>query len=319
LQITPIDPERWLPPGKKAALCFSIDDVHPGRSDQHYDGGGDLDKGVLGLLRQLLLRHPQLCMTLFTTPDWREISPKPSRAMRLIPWIRERTYLAKILPKGSRSIARAPEFVGYLRELPRTEIALHGLHHIHTGAEVHVEFQHESLVECSHVLHEALSIFEQAGLSRPLGMCPPGWNAPPALVAAMVVNEFSYVASSRDIRTPIVPGATANMSGIKNTPLIQPARLESGLLHFSTNFQATSPIERAFEVIRNSGILAIKGHAVKNAMGFVALDGIDAVYFNYLDLLFDKLQREFGDTIWWTTFGEIATRINSIAPTEAPE
>jgi hypothetical protein len=63
---------RWLPDGKRAAVCFSIDDIHPGRSADDYDGGGDLDAGALGHVRRLLERHPRLWVTLFTTPDWRE-------------------------------------------------------------------------------------------------------------------------------------------------------------------------------------------------------------------------------------------------------
>src|SRR5262249_24369191 len=69
--VTPI--RDWLPPGKRDAVCFTIDDVHPGRSTDHYDAGGDLGKGALGLIAELLERHPQLHVTLFTTADWREI------------------------------------------------------------------------------------------------------------------------------------------------------------------------------------------------------------------------------------------------------
>ena len=33
--MTLIEHERWLPPGKRAAVCFSIDDVHPAISVLH--------------------------------------------------------------------------------------------------------------------------------------------------------------------------------------------------------------------------------------------------------------------------------------------
>ncbi len=38
-------PARWLPEGKRAAVCFTIDDVHPATSEDHYEAGGDLEKG----------------------------------------------------------------------------------------------------------------------------------------------------------------------------------------------------------------------------------------------------------------------------------
>src|SRR5262245_26481137 len=125
----------WLPPGKLAAVCFTVDDVHPGTSADHYDGGGDLGDGALGLLTNLLERHSQLRLTLFTTADWREISPTPSRVLAKIPVLRERMYLSRILPAGSRRIDRHPEFIAYLQAMPRTEIGMHGLHHIHPGPQ----------------------------------------------------------------------------------------------------------------------------------------------------------------------------------------
>ena len=299
----------WLPPGKRAAVCFTIDDVHPGRSADHYDGGGDLGKGALGLVAELLERHPQLRVTLFTTADWREISPTPSRLRSHVPVLRDRMYLARVLPEGARRLDRHPEFVAYLRSLPRTEIGLHGLHHIHTGERLHVEFQDEPIEDHRRKLHRMLEIFDASGLPYVRGMCPPGWNAPPALLEAMTELGFDFVASARDIRTAIAADAVSAMSGLQGMSLVHPTRLRGGMIHITTNFQATSRWERASQIIELGGLLAIKGHIIKDALGFVALDGIDPVYCNLLDLLFGRLEREYGDTLWWTTPGEIATRV----------
>ena len=43
----------WLPPGKTCAVCFSIDDIHPGKATDAYEAGGDCEKGRLGLLQEL--------------------------------------------------------------------------------------------------------------------------------------------------------------------------------------------------------------------------------------------------------------------------
>src|ERR1035438_10398073 len=89
----------WLLPGKQAAICFTIDDVHPGRSFDAYEAGGDLGQGALGHVEWLCQRHPQLHVTLFVTPDWREISPFPTRKfLSSLPFLRNQLYLAKTLP-----------------------------------------------------------------------------------------------------------------------------------------------------------------------------------------------------------------------------
>ncbi len=299
----------WLPPGKRAAVCFTIDDVHPGRSRDHYDGGGDLGKGALGLVAELLDRHPQLHVTLFTTADWREISPMPSRVLSRIPVLRDRMYLSRVLPAGSRRVDRHPEFVAYLKSLPRVEVGLHGLHHIHPGAQLHVEFQDEPIDEHRRRLRRMLDIFDASGLHYVRGMCPPGWNAPPELVRAMTELGFDFVASARDIKSPIRADAVTAMSGLRGASLIHPTRLPGGMIHVATNFQATSRWERAQQIVELGGLVAVKGHIIKDALGFVALDGIDPVYCNLLDMLFGRLVRDYGDGLWWTTPGEIAARL----------
>src|SRR5205085_11237567 len=110
-------------------------------------------------------------------------------------------------------------------------------------------------------------------------------------------------------RTAVNLNATASMSGRKGVSLIFPEQIMGGrLLHITTNFQATSAIQRAIEVIEHGGLLAIKAHAVKNALGHVALDGLDELYRNYLDLVFTTLENRYGDSLWWATMGEVAGR-----------
>lgn len=89
--------------------------------------------------------------------------------------------------------------------------------------------------------------------------------------------------------------------------LIYPEEInERGLLHFTSNFQATSPMERALRVVEAGGCLHIKGHIVKNALGHVALDGVDRLYMNYIDAVCSELAQRYGDAIWWTTLGSVA-------------
>jgi hypothetical protein len=297
----------WLPNGKKAAVCLTIDDVHPGKSTDAYEAGGDLGKGSLGHLEWLLERHPKLKATLFVTADWREISPRPTKKLLAgIPFIRDKFYLTEILPKGTMRLINHPAFVRYLRNLPRTEIAFHGLHHVHRGKQIPVEFQDQTIAECQDILTEMVKIFLEVNLPFVQGMNPPGWNLPDNLALGMIATGLKFAASARDIQTPIAKFAKTNMTGLKGVSLIYPELIFNGkLIHFTSNFQATNHIERAIEIIENGGLLAIKVHIVKNAMGHIALDGLDESYRNYLDSIFNKLENLYGDSLWWTSMGEI--------------
>lgn len=310
-----MDPQKWLPDGKSAAICFTIDDIHPGRSTDAYEAGGDLGRGALGHVEWLLARHPELRVTLFTTADWREISPRPTRTFfARVPLLRDRLFLTDILPEGTMRLDRHPAFVAYLKNLPRTEVGLHGLHHIHRGPTVLIEFQDESVAECQAILTRALRIFESAGLPKPAGMTPPGWNAPPALLDAMARVGFAYISSARDIRTPISPTAKTAMSGLLGVSLVYPELVGDGrLVHMTANFQATSEIDRALQIVGAGGLLSVKAHIIKTAMGHVQVDGLDALYRNYLDALFSALEDRFGERLWWTSMGEVASRVLSSA------
>ena len=128
-----------------------------------------------------------------------------------------------------------------------------------------------------------------------------------------------YVASARDIRTPITADARASMSGLAGMSLIYPellyqdpeAKRGRRLVHFTSNFQATSPRTRAFEIAEAGGLIAVKAHIVKTALGFVQVDGLDELYRNYLDALFAELAARYGESLWWTSMGEIAARLQA--------
>lgn len=303
---------NWKPPEKKAAICFTIDDIHPSTSTDYYEGGGDLEKGNLGLVKWLLDRHPQLKVTLFTTANWREISPVPTKKiLAAIPGLRDKFYLAKRYKKNTMNLERHPQFVEYLNKMERAEIAFHGLYHVHKGLKIPVEFQNQSEKEFAIIIGEMMRIFKASGLDHVKGLCPPGWNAPNPLLNTLIEKDFDFVASARDIFTEISESAVNNMSGIKGTSLIYPERIkENKILHLPTNFQANSKIDRAKQIIENFGLLSIKAHIVKSVFGYIAIDGIDELYINYLDVLLSNLENEYGENLWWTSMGEISEYVN---------
>jgi hypothetical protein len=310
----------WYNTAKTAAVVLCVDDVFPGTSHSAYEAGGDLEKGALGHLLWLLDRHPQLQATLFVTPDWRQVSPVPHRIWRRVPWLRRELYLADVLPKGTMDLRHHPEFVAFLNAMPRTEVALHGLHHIHPGESVSVEFQSQDRSTCADMLREAICIFEDAGLRWRRGLQPPGWNCPPALQQACRDVGIEWITSARDIISPVSKQAKTAMSGLCGVSNIFPERIAPNLLHISTNFQATSPPERAFDILDAGGVLSIKAHITKDVPGHTHLDGVDHLYMNYLDRLFDDIEHRYGDAIDWTTMGQLAASLSAPSlPAAAPQ
>jgi hypothetical protein len=315
-----LGPIPWYNTAKTAAIVLSIDDIFPGTSQSAYEAGGGLEKGALRHLLWLLERHPQLQVTLFVTPDWRQISPVPGRFWRHVPWLRDQLHLANVLPKGTMDIRYHPEFVAFLNAMPRTEVALHGLHHIHPGKSVSVEFQSQDRDTCVEMLGEAIHIFEGSGLRWTRGLQPPGWNCPLALQQACRDVGIEWVTSARDIITPVSKQAKTAMSGLCGVSKIFPERIAPRLLHFSTNFQATSPPERAFDILDAGGVLSIKAHISKTVPGHTHLDGVDHLYMNYLDRLFDDIEHRYGDAIDWTTMGQLAASLSSsLLPAVPPQ
>jgi predicted deacetylase len=300
----------WLPPGMQGAVCFSIDDVHPATSSDEYEAGGDLARGALGRLERLLDRHPRLHATLFVTPDWRLQHLLPTRKwLARIPGVRDVVRWAPIRHEGHFRVDRFPAFVAYLNGMRNVEVAVHGLTHSHPGPRMAVEFQRQNRGECLELLRAAADIFDRAGLQYVRGFQAPAWNAPLALRDALHDAGFQFLCSARDLLTAVSVDARTAMHGLTGASLINPTWIvERALVHITTNFQATSTLERAIEIIDAGGLVSIKAHIFKTGGGITMADGLDDAYINYLDLLCRELDRRYGESLWWTSHSEVASR-----------
>ncbi len=197
-------------------------------------------------------------------------------------------------------------FCAFVRDWPAAEVAMHGLHHVARGLRPVREFEHLDATACRAILDQASAIFARARLPPPRGMAPPGWHATPALLEAMGQAGMRYIASARDLDTPIAPDAVANGSGLRGVSLLHPERIAHGLLHFPTNFQATSALERATAILECGGLLSLKAHLLAESGSYRALDGLTPAYCDHLDRILSAVEDRFGDTVWWTSMGEIA-------------
>ncbi|MBI4361711.1 MAG: DUF2334 domain-containing protein, partial [Euryarchaeota archaeon] len=171
-----------------ALFNLNIDDVHPEGSTGAGDCGGDMEEGVFRHLGTLWKRFPQVKVTLFVTPNWQNRrQPLPLRALRLNPrvWRGEPYRLDK-----------HPRWCQWLRGLPNTEIALHGLtHHAPRGHHAQ-EFQKLSQAEAHQRLHRADEIHQAAGLPHSRGFRPPGWGWNPDLPPVLQKWNCAYIAAS---------------------------------------------------------------------------------------------------------------------------
>lgn len=300
----------WLPDGFDAAVCFSVDDLHPGRSDTHYEAGGELDAGVLGRLAWLAERHPRLRITLLVTPDWRELSPVPTRKrLAALPVAASRLPLAPRLPRGAMRLDRHRAFADYLAK-SKYELAVHGLYHFARGHRPPAEFAQLGFLRARRRLRRARRLFERAGLKVEPGFAPPAWQLPPALQRALAAEGFRWTMSARDLHTPIGAAAQTAGSGLQGADLIRPQRIADGrLVHVPTNIQAPPDEERAHRIVQHGGLVSIKAHAVGKALGYVSLDGLDDRHVARLDRFIAQLEDRYGDRLWWASVGEVARRV----------
>ncbi len=308
-------------PGQAGRGVLQYRRLHPASSRDDFDAGGDLGQGALGRLERLLERNLSARVTLFVTPDWRLRRLVPTRRwLTCIPLLRERIHWAPLTRRGHFRVDRFQRFVAYLNALPRTDCALHGLNHAHPGPRMAVEFQEQSRSKCSALLQEARRIFATAGLRHVQGFAPPAWGTPPSLCEALNEADFHFVTSARDLDTPVSDRARTAMSGLHGASLIHPMWIRCApndestgatavpcrLVHFTTNFQATSTLERARAIIETGGLLFIKAHIFKTGGGITMLDGL--AYCDYLERIWRELDRRDGDALWWTSLAEVAGR-----------
>jgi hypothetical protein len=316
-------PIRHFLPRPRAAVVLTVDGICPGPRDASLEAGGELERGALGDLLWLLDRHPQLRLTLFVSPDGRETSPVPNSPLRPLSWLRDRVFQAPMLPKAGMDLRHYPDFVQFLNAMPRTEVGLHGLYHSHQAPRIAREFQNHDTATCSAMMQEAIATFEQSGLHFSRGLQPPGRSLPPALRQACAALGVEWVTSGRDLHSRLHPEAVAAAGcGLEGASLVYPQRTAEGLLHFPVNFQASSPAERAFDLLDLGGVLSVKAQVGKRAPGHEQTEGVDRVAMNFLDQLFSRIEDHYGDDIAWTTMGAISDGLRHVTdwtPVARPE
>ncbi len=116
-----------------AAVCMSVDDV-ASTAPAEGEAIGDTARRALEHLEWLTGRHPLLRVTLFTTPDWRSRSARPTRGwLPTLPIVRHALHAPDVLPRGTLRLDRHGELTAWLRGMRNVDFGIHGLHHVRRG------------------------------------------------------------------------------------------------------------------------------------------------------------------------------------------
>lgn len=283
--------EIGWPEGKLAAFNLQFDDASAkdGVSDP-YDYGGNPDGALVRSYLRLLEEEPELQVTLFVIPD---------------PTFREKGFYRGVVPDGTWALDRRWAFSAFLKTLPRTEIANHGLHHYQDEVRYFLkarEFEFKTRAECRETIDRSQAIFERAGF-LPIGFKPSGWgighNADFGLLEALSDSGFSYVALSSP-----VSGLNWDRNRVSN---IYP-QFVGGLLNIPQNVSlswALPVILKTIDaIIERRGVVTIQGHFCEQDRWME--DGIGPRMVEKIRDVMAYVKARYSDQIWFAQLADIA-------------
>lgn len=309
------------PEGFKAALAIGIDDAHPESSLDGSDCGGDLDAGALGLLRNFLEKYSNLKATLFVTPC-HIFLPQIMGVERLHSIIRVslrrkgreidnicHRFLIKKIDAPKFDIDRNVFFSRYLRSLTaagQIKVGIHGCFHFHSIPPYASEFRYLDEKEASRRIKLAIYKMTIANVPFVKGFSPPGWGVNKTLLKVLDNEEFSYIAGSADFSTPITRNSNSMEAGLKNISLVFPSLVTSRLVNVPRNWTLHNNLKRALKILDLGGLLSIHMHVENEYHGSFLGNGITAKNVSKLERLIDIIISEYGKSIWFSTFDEVA-------------
>jgi peptidoglycan/xylan/chitin deacetylase (PgdA/CDA1 family) len=302
------------PKGYRAALVIGIDDVHPESSQDRLDFGGDMEKGALGLLLNLINAHPYIKITLFITPNW-QLKPQNVPFINFVKKNVQNRFVDKLttplvrkwrLDTFAIESAKYQAWCNFMREQVlsnKFSLGIHGYSHFNPTYFAQ-EFQSLSYEETEHRIENALKMFDSANLPVSKGFAPPGWSVTGNLLTALVKYNFKYIAGCVDHHSPVAQNIFSSQAGLQSISLYYPQVMLGGLVHIPRNYDISeSDIERAEEIINIGGVIGIHGHIAK-------MPGINnpisTETINKLDKLLLYLEEKYNNEIWFTDFNEVS-------------
>jgi len=300
--------------GFEVLTCI-VADVHPESSLDGSDCGGDLNRGALGLLEDILKRYRNVKVTLFVTPC-HIFLPQPlgiehsHRLLRRllgsrIDYIFCRFFI-KEYDKDRFDVEKSSAFNTYLTDLTKSgqvEIGIHGCFHFHYIPPYASEFKHLDSYETYRRIRIAVYKMSKAGIPFVKGFAPPGWGVNKELIKVLADEGFCYIAGSADFKSPITHKATSKEAGLKGVSLIFPSLLYPGLVNIPRN---RTPHRNDLKIIELGSLLSIHMHIENRYHGVYLGNGITVENIYKLEKLLDIVASRYGDIVKFLTFGEVA-------------
>jgi peptidoglycan/xylan/chitin deacetylase (PgdA/CDA1 family) len=307
---------------QNGTVVIGIDDVHPESSKDGSDCGGDLDKGVLGLLENFLQRYRNVKVTLFVTPCHMllpqalgvERLHKIARSiLRNIPDPLFYRFFIKTFEPSKYDIEKSKAFNLYLANLVgkgQVEIGIHGCYHFHNIPPYSSEFKYLNEYEALRRIKIAVNKFKRARIPFVKGFAPPGWGVNRALIKALAEEGFVYIAGSADFTSPITYNATSKEAGLKGVSLIFPSLINTKLINIPRNWTPhKNNLTRALKIVELGGLLGIHMHAENEYHGNYLGNGITIENLSKLEKLIDAIESTYGDAVSFSTFSEVAFHV----------
>jgi len=318
--------KEWAQHDARSFLVIGLDDIHPESLSNGCDCGGDLDRGVLGLLLNFLGKHPQVKVTLFITPNW--IYKPQIYGLGFVQDKFIHSWIVNSLRIPEKLILRAfvrpleynsylishekySNWCAYLQKLVsqgRIAIGIHGLYHFQARPSYSSEFLYLGYDKARERLKLAKKLLIEAGLSFEGGFSPPGWGINKAVLQGLADENYLYIAGSADFKTHVTEDAIINEAGIHNVSLIYPCFIYRTLVNIPRNWSiGRNNLKRIKDIIRHNGLIGIHGHIENEYRGTLLGNGVTPENMSKLEEVVDYLEVEYPDEIWYATFGEVAS------------
>lgn len=278
---------------RKVYVNINFDDFHP----QFYpDFGGDPNRGIFQLLRDLLNEFLGLKITLFTTPNWIDC---PRRGPKVWYFFKHKLGIDVIHPYYNEpfNIKRHPIWCDVVRSLVkegRFEIAVHGYHHCNPRLYAHnQEFSGLNELESYERIIKAEKLFKECGIPFVKGFRPPGWGLSGGLIQALKKLNYLFFApfSShlRLSRIGILEGMAippSNYSCAENPIIVNELARKYGVVFIKGHLA----YKYGWEKIEN-GITSKTQHNIREALKQLT-DNFDVQYVTILEYIKNSIDRE---------------------------
>jgi len=260
----------------KVFFNLNFDDVHPEKSSNIADCGGDLEDGVFGYILELIGQFPKIKVTFFVTPNWIDKPEDPFPIKHIKKSLRV-NYKNTWKDEPFR-LDRHKEWCKWLnRHSKNIEVAVHGYvhHNPNHGIWHSQEFKGASYEESLQKIKNAEALFKKADLKFVKGFRPPGWGFSDGTLKALKEMKYTFIAVSPSRSRGC---KVSHLSGLKNIP---------------QNWSIREDVSKGLEMAAKCGGVYAKGHICdKYGKDYIG-NGLNKERYEKIASLLEKLENDY--------------------------